>query len=116
MTLATVVHQEVEQRTRAGIIGGVEDLSLPARGPDQAGALQLLEMERERRRGHRQPLRDLPGRHPSGPLLHEQAENDQSGFLRQCGQAGQGLLLFHNSIMMKMTDVGKRFGKGGNQP
>ena len=49
-------------------------------------------------------------------IAHLERALDQSGFLRQCGQAGQGLLLFHNLIMMKVTYVGKRFGKGGNQP
>ena len=65
MPLAAVARQEVEQPARAGVVGRVEDLPVPARGPDQARPLQLLEVERQGRGGHAEPGRHLAGRHPA---------------------------------------------------
>ena len=111
--LAAIAHDEVEQGAHAGIVRCVENLPMLTRGLDEAGALQLLQMERQSRRQDLEPLRDLTGRHASWPLPDQQTENREPRLVREGGQAGQGLLLFHILTIIKITIRYKRASTDG---
>jgi arsenite methyltransferase len=107
MALAAISHEEVKQGAGAGIIGRIANLPVPPLGLDEPGALQFLEVERQRRRGHPKTLGDLARGHAVRPLADQQAEHLEPRFLRKGGQAGEGLLRFHDLIIIEMKAPGK---------
>jgi hypothetical protein len=76
-------------------VHGVDDLPALARRAQQAGALQLFEVERRIGCADAYTFRDLAGRHPRRSLLHQKPEDRQSVLMRQCGQGGDGLRMLH---------------------
>jgi len=99
--LTAVVGQECQQPAGAFVVGGIEDVSLDAPGPDQRCPLEETQVVGQRRRLHVQGFGDGPGREPVGSAADEQPEHRQPGLLRQCLKSVESLLLFHNSTIVQ---------------
>ena len=65
-------------------------------------AAQLLEMERERRRGDVQLARDTAGRDPVAPSAHQAAEHVEPSLMGQGGEGREDVLFFHISIVIEL--------------
>ncbi len=71
----------------------------PPLGPelDQPSPAQFLEVKRQRRCRHPQPLRNLSGRQAIGSKLDQQAEEFEARFLGQSAESHKCILFFHIS-------------------
>lgn len=102
MPAATVLHQEIEQRAHAAILGGVYDIPAFAPLRDQPGMFEFFQMEGEG--GRRDPERcsDRAGRFAFGPRFHKPPKNREPRLLGKRGQGGEGFIRFHISRIMKL--------------
>src|SRR5260221_215788 len=101
MAGAAVFRQKGQQLAHAVITGGVDQAAALAPLCDQAGALQFLEMKRERRRRGLEAFGDGAGTFPKRSGTNQTAENRETRFLGQGGQTGEGSFRFHISKIVE---------------
>ena len=88
---AAIAHQIIEERTHALAIDGVENIPALAARAHQAHALELLEMEGQRRRRDLQGIADRASGLAFRPRTHQPAEDGEPRLLRQRTQGGDDL-------------------------
>jgi hypothetical protein len=72
---------------------------------------ELLEVERQRRRGDVQLFGDRSRRKPARPALDEKSENVEAGLLREGAESSECLLRVHRSTFRWAPSRQWRFGR-----
>jgi len=83
---AAVLGQVTDQAVHRIEVGAVPDEAAVLAGNDEAGAPELLQVERERRRRNVEPCRDLPGGQPLGRMLDQKPVDPETRVLRERGE------------------------------
>lgn len=115
MPLAAVLGQVGDQRPHAREVRRVDERTAVALDIDEAGMLEVAEMEGERWRREIETFSDLAGGDPAGPRLDQEPEDVESRLVRQTGEGGESVYLFHISSIVEFSDHCQRapFGIAG---
>jgi hypothetical protein len=92
---AAILGQEADQPIHAAEVGRVDELAANAALREQASAVQMLNMEGQRRGRQAEALGDDAGREPIRSLLHQYAIDRQSRFVREGAQSLHSLATVH---------------------
>lgn len=76
---------------------------------DQAGVRQSFDVERQGGCRQFEMFGNDADGHAIGRVLHQQAENGQAAFLRQCGEDGYGFQIGHVSNNTEITFYSQSF-------
>jgi len=103
MTLAAVLRQIGDECSHALEVCGIDQRAPVPLGIDEAGMLEMTEMEGERRRREIEPFADLAGGNPGRSRLDQEPEDVEPRLVRQAGEGRQGICLFHISSIVEIS-------------
>ena len=100
--LAAILRQIGEQRVHDGISGRIDQgAALPAEG-HEIGVLELVQVERQRRRRKPEPLADLSRGQPLRAGLHQQPEDIEARLVGERDKGRDSGHLFHSSNILEI--------------
>src|SRR5438067_2035031 len=100
---AAVLREVADELIHVLEVRAVDDKAALLPAAYQAGAGEVREVKRERRRRQLELFADAPGREPFGPGLDQQAIGLKAGLLGEGGERVDDLRHFHISRIMEIT-------------
>lgn len=85
-TFAATLAEVIDERIHCFVVGPVDDRPVVPFLPDEAGAIELAEMERERRIWDAERVGHRAGGHSVPARLNQQAEHGESVLLGESGE------------------------------
>lgn len=101
-SLTAIFRQVTEKAVHGRIFGNVNERAPLPLKRDESGLPQLIEVEGQGGRRQRELFADPARRQALASRLHQQAEHIETGLLRQGGESGYCICLFHISKIMEM--------------